>query len=428
MSKYSINAAKADLIKDSISYLTGSVGSAAITIVCISFVVSEMGLSGYGEGVTALAFYTAVFFVCNSEPWQSVIRFNSSLLDGVDFGVIKLSVMAEIVSAVFIFLIGYSAVTVLAQEGYFFLSEENKANLISVFCLSVLFMKGTAIGVLRVYRKVVDINLIIFTASLSRLIMLLLFFDGSADSLFVLWVAADLVHSTLLNIRAFWLVRRENPRAEDSVLSAIHLREFSAFTFKIWLIGRAKGAFANFGVLVMAQVTDPSSVALFSLYQRGLGFVTKFTGSFIRALYPIQKELKEKEQLEYVLFTRRGISRLDYIFGRTAVTTAVIFGGAYLTFPGIFLIEYVFIAVIGACTAQIFFWMSPYQTTLVTLDYETELTVFFCFHSVFSLLALYISALYFGAQGAVMAHLFVFLTIALWMRFMAMKGLRALST
>ena len=105
MQEYSIKAAKSDLIKDSISYLTGSASSAVLTLISITFAVSKMGLSGYGEAVSAIALYTAVFFICNFEPWQSVIKFNSNLSVGIDFQVIKLSVLIEVFAATLTFCI-----------------------------------------------------------------------------------------------------------------------------------------------------------------------------------------------------------------------------------------------------------------------------------------------------------------------------------
>ena len=286
-------------------------------------------------------------------------------------------------------------------------------------------MKGTAIGVLRVHRRVLDMNLIIFAASFVRLLMLLLFFDGSAESLFILWVFADFVHSLLLNISAFRLIIADNksPGREENQEPPTSFQDFSLFTFKMWLIGRAKGTFANFGVLVLSQVTGPTNVALFSLYQRGLGLVTKFTGSFIRALYPIQKELKERDQLDYMSFTRQGIERLDYICMRTGGLTVLCLGCIYVMFPNAYEKVYFFIAVVGVCTAHVFVWMSPYQTTLVTIDYETQLSVFLCFHAAFSLMALSISASHFDIKGEVLAHLMVVLVHALWMRFKIMSGL-----
>lgn len=428
MPEYSIKAANSDLIKDSISYLTGSASSAVLTLISITFAISKMGLSAYGEAVSALAFYTAIFFICNFEPWQSVIKFNSNLSGGIDFQVIKLSVLIEVFAAALTFCVGYLAVSILAERGLFSLSEGNKQSLIFVFCFALLFMKGTAIGVLRVYRRVNEMNLIIFAASVTRLLMLLLFFDGSAESLFILWVFADFVHSLLLNISAFRFIIADNKspgRGKNQELTP-SFRDFSLFSFKIWLIGRAKGAFANFGVLVLSQVTSSTNVALFSLYQRGLGFITKFTGSFIRALYPIQKELKERHQLDYISFTRQGIERLDYICMRTGGLTALCLVCIYVILPNAYENVYFFIAVVGVCTGQVFVWMSPYQTTLVTLDYETQVSVFLCIHSAFSLMALFFSSALFDVQGAVLTHMMVFLIIALWMRFKTMSGLENL--
>ena len=73
-------------------------------------------------------------------------------------------------------------------------------------------------------------------------------------------------------------------------------------------------------------------------------------------------------------------------------------------------------------------WMSPYQTTLVTLNYETQVSIFLCIHSVFSLMMLYISASHFDVEGAVLAHMMVFLIIAIWMRFKIMSGLENLTS
>ena len=430
MTDYSIKAATSDLVKDSLNYLSGSASSAALTLISITYAVSIMGLDGYGEAVAALAFYTAVFFVCNFEPWQAVIKFNSNLTSGVDIRVIKLSALVEVFAAVLTFTLGYLAVSISSEMKMFFLSEGNKDSLLLVFCISPLFMKGTALGILRVYRKVIDINLIIFTASLSRLAMLLLFFDGSAESLFVFWVLAYLIHSVFLNLRALWLVYSDQANFDSNTVesSQVTLRSLSIFSLKMWFIGRAKGAFTNFGVLVLSQITGPTNVALFSLYQRGLGFVTKFTGSFIRALYPIQNELRERDARSFLSFTNQGIGRLDHVFKISGSFTALFITVVCLALPQLFDNIYFFIAVVGVCTAQIFIWMSPYQTTLINLDFETELSIFFGFHSIFSLMALYISAYYFDVQGAVIAHMTVFLIIALWMRFRTRSGLKELTS
>ena len=123
MPEYSIKAANSDLIKDSMSYLAGSASSAVLTLISISFAISKMGLSGYGEAVSAIAFYTAIFFICNFEPWQSVIKFNSNLSGGTNFQVIRLSVLVEVFAAALTFCVGYLAVSILADRTFFFLSE-----------------------------------------------------------------------------------------------------------------------------------------------------------------------------------------------------------------------------------------------------------------------------------------------------------------
>ena len=126
MTDYSIKAATSDLVKDSLNYLSGSASSAALTLISITYAVSIMGLDGYGEAVAALAFYTAVFFVCNFEPWQAVIKFNSNLTSGVDIRVIKLSALVEVFAAVLTFTLGYLAVSISSEMKMFFLSEGNK--------------------------------------------------------------------------------------------------------------------------------------------------------------------------------------------------------------------------------------------------------------------------------------------------------------
>lgn len=417
-----------ELLKDGLTYLTGSVGSSILTLFSVGLAIQKMGIDGYGSAVIAITFYTAVLFFCNLEPWQTVIRFGMGDTDYINRNVVKASILIEGISAVLVMFFGLLSIFYLENNNLILISEVNYDQLTIVFLSAVFLMKGTALGILRIHRKIYFINTALFASSAIRLAVIAIFFDGTEEKLLLLWVVPDYLYSLILNYKSLSIHFTRSVLTDEKEVASLKETLFSALSFSssIWVIKTSKGLFSKFGLLVLAGVSDPQVIGLYSLFERGLGVVKKGTNSFIKALYPIQYKLKIIDEENYRQFTSKNIGRLDSI----CILGFILFGFIVVILNLVnwsISEEIKYLVVMGGLTALLAVWMSFNQTTLVTLNYENKLAMFFTVHALSFLALLYGSGSVFGLYGVVATHAMAVLVVGVWSRFVVNKLLKDLS-